>query len=151
MKFAAEKFSDVLPELRELIPLHWAEIAVHKDIPLDPDFDLYGKLAELGVFRLYTARTDNGKLIGYAGFFVRAGHMHYKGHTWAASDVIWLHPDYRQEGIGTALAGFWDEQLKLLGVHVVHVTAKVEHPALAYMLRGVGYKVVEAGYDKRLN
>lgn len=150
VKIAIEKLADVRDECRDLIEHHWREIAVWQDIPLDPDWVGYQRLEDAGVMIIYTVRTDEGKLIGYAVFLTRF-HLHYKQHSWALNDLIWVHPDYRDGKIGIKLAQFWENDLKSRGIHVVHVNTKTEHPALALVLRRENYKIVESGFEKRLN
>lgn len=156
LKYAAEPFAGVIEEAKPLLAEHWKEIAVYKDIPLDPDYAFYAKLSEIGALVVYTVRDEApakedglGILIGYSVFVLRP-HAHYRAHRWALNDLVWLHPGYRQLNVGRGLVKYWDADLKDRGVNVVHVNAKVQHPALAFLLKEEGYDVVEAGYEKRL-
>ena len=99
---------------------------------------------------IYTVRNETNQLVGYAVFFMRK-HLHYKGHSWAANDIICVHPDYRDGKIGTNLVQFWEQDLQARGIHVVHVNVKVAHPALGFVLRLEKYTTVEHGLEKRLN
>lgn len=148
-RFAVEKFADVIDQMKPLLDQHWAEIAVYPDIPLEPNYDFYKQADLVGLLRIYTVR-QNGDIIGYSVFCVRP-HVHYKNHSWAQNDVIWLHPDHRQQGIAQGLVRFWEDDLRLQGVSVVHVNAKTQHPALSFLLKSCGYNAVEVGFEKRLN
>jgi GNAT superfamily N-acetyltransferase len=149
--FAEEKMQDVLEEIQPLLAQHWSEIAVYKNIPLDPDYDLYRQADTAGFLVVYTAREEETKkLVGYSIFFLRR-HHHYINHTWAMNDIVWIHPDFRQQGFGREFVAFWNGKLRERGTHVVHVNAKVAHPALAYLLKSTMHTVVEAGYELRLN
>ena len=150
LRIGIEKLADVKNECDELITAHWREIAVWQDIPLDPDWVTYDALEKAGLLVIYTVRTENNKLVGYAVFIMRK-HIHYKGHGWALNDIIWVHPDYRDGRIGKRLVAFWEEDLKARGIHVVHVNVKVAHPALGLVLKIARYKTVEHGLEKRLN
>ena len=150
LKVAVETLADVKDECSELIAAHWREIAVWQDIPLDPDWASYELFEKGGGLVVYTVRNDYGKLVGYAVFFMRK-HPHYKGHSWAANDIVWVHPDYRDGKIGVQLVQFWEQDLKARGIHVVHVNVKVAHPALGFVLRREKYTIVESGLEKRLN
>jgi hypothetical protein len=77
--------------------MHWKEIAVWQDIPLEPHWEGYYALEKSGNMVVYTVRDDqnNNKLVGYAVFFLR-NHIHYKSHIWAANHLVWVHPDYRR-------------------------------------------------------
>ena len=150
LKIAVETLVDVKEECGDLIAAQWVEIAVWPDIPLDPDWSGYENLEKAGMLVIYTVRNETNQLVGYAVFFMRK-HLHYKGHSWAANDIIWVHPDYRDGKIGTNLVQFWEQDLQARGIHVVHVNVKVAHPALGLVLRREKYKTVESGLEKRLN
>ena len=150
LKIAVETLVDVKEECGDLIAAHWVEIAVWPDIPLDPDWSGYENLEKAGMLVIYTVRNETNQLVGYAVFFMRK-HLHYKGHSWAANDIIWVHPEYRDGKIGTNLVQFWEQDLQARGIHVVHVNVKVAHPALGLVLRREKYKTVESGLEKRLN
>ena len=150
LKIAVETLVDVKEECGDLIAAHWVEIAVWPDIPLDTDWSGYENLEKAGMLVIYTVRNETNQLVGYAVFFMRK-HLHYKGHSWAANDIIWVHPDYRDGKIGANLVQFWEQDLQARGIHVVHVNVKVAHPALGLVLRREKYKTVESGLEKRLN
>ena len=148
IRFAAESYADIIGDILPLLPEHWAELAVHKDIPLDPAYEFYSEMDKIGALKIFTARKD-GALIGYSIFVVRPRHAHY-AIGWAMNDIVWLHPDHRNEGVGTAFVGFWDAALRDLGVTLAHINAKVSHPALMYLLKKCGYVTIECGMEKRL-
>ena len=150
LKIAVETLVDVKEECGDLIAAHWVEIAVWPDIPLDPDWSGYENLEKAGMLVIYTVRNETNQLVGYAVFFMRK-HLHYKSHSWAANDIVWVHPDYRDGKIGANLVQFWEQDLQARGIHVVHVNVKVAHPALGLVLRREKYKTVESGLEKRLN
>jgi len=152
LQFAVEKVDDVRVEIQSLIEMHWEEIAVWQDIPLEPHWDGYYALEKSGNMVVYTVRDDqnDNKLVGYAVFFLR-NHIHYKSHILAANDLVWVHPDYRDGKVGRNLVNFWEKDLQSRGVHVVHVNVKVAHPALGLVLKWSKYKTVESGHEKRLN
>lgn len=148
--YQKERLGDFLHEIKPLLEDHYRELAVFQDIPLDPAYEEYVAADDAGKnFVIYTARCD-GKLIGYSAFFFRM-HNHYKKHSWAINDVIWIHPDYRQSGVGFGFERFWSEQLAALGIHVVQVSTKEQHPELAYLLKKTGYQHTDNMYAKRLN
>jgi ribosomal protein S18 acetylase RimI-like enzyme len=150
LKIAVETLVDIKDECQELIEAHWREIAVWQDIPLDPDWGVYQHVETAGMLVIYTVRNETNQLVGYAVFFMRK-HLHYKGHGWAANDILWVHPDYRDGKIGTNLVQFWEQDLQARGIHVVHVNVNVAHPALGLVLRREKYKTIESGLEKRLN
>jgi GNAT superfamily N-acetyltransferase len=115
IEFGVEKYHQVSEDIKDLIKLHYEEIAVNKDvIPLDPDWDRYKQLDDKGLILTVTAR-DDGKLIGYAIFFVTT-HLHYKSTYYANNDLLYLHPDYRKGLIGVRLITLSEKYLKEKGV-----------------------------------
>ena len=115
IKFGVERYHQVSEDIKELIKLHYEEIAVNKDvIPLDPDWDRYKALDDSGLIMTVTAR-DDGKIIGYAIFFVTS-HLHYKSTIYANNDLLYLHPDYRKGMTGIRLITLSEGFLKQRGV-----------------------------------
>lgn len=93
--FAWEPFPKLVPELKKLWPLHWREIALDQDfIPLDPDWDAYYGLHEVGILHILAARY-NGHLAGYV-FNVVGTHNHYVSTRFAHTEMFWLHPRFRK-------------------------------------------------------
>ena len=149
--FSLESYAGAILDFKKLFAMHWQENAVYKDIPLNPDYDTYQKIDELGSLAAYTARIGAGQeLIAYAVFLIRSSHLHYKEHAWAMNDIIWVHPDHRNLGIGNGLVDCWQADLKRRGIHVVHVNSKVAQPALGHLLKFRGYDNIELGWSKRL-
>ena len=146
--FAVETYDQIIEEIKPMLPEHWAELAVHKDIPLDPDFEFYRRAHEAGMLLFLTCRKE-GALIGYAIWVVKT-HPHYRAHTWALNDIVWLHPDHRGEKTGRAFVTFWEAEFTSRGVNVVHVDTKVAVPALFYLLKSCQYVTTSAGLEKRL-
>lgn len=147
MIFAITTIKEILEEAKPLLQKHWQEIAHYKDIPLDPDYDQYIKLEELGITRTFSARTKDGVLIGYAVFFVRP-HIHYRSCIMAHQDVIFIHPERR--GIGFFFIAFCDEALRKEGIQVVsqHMKSKF---SFGPMLERIGYELMDLVYVRRLN
>lgn len=147
MKFKSEKIADVLEEAKPLLLKHWEEIAHYKDIPFDPDYDQYIKLEELGTTRSFSARTEDGVLIGYAVFFVRP-HIHYRSTLMAYQDIIFLDKAHR--GIGFFFIKFCDDSLRSEGIKVVlqHIKAKFNWGP---MIERMGYELQDLIYTKRLD
>lgn len=148
--FATETFERVIHDIKPLLERHWQEIAVYPDIPLDPDYEIYKKLCDLGICEIYTARQD-GKLVGYAIYMFRRSHPHYARHGWANSDIVMVMPEHRNARVATGLYDLIESDMGAKGIHVIHTTTKTEHPELAQFLRARGHARVEEGFSKRLN
>jgi hypothetical protein len=149
MKFAKEKLSEILPEMLPLLESNHEEITGPRyQIPLEPNFELYLKLAELNIIHVFTVR-ENTELLGYALFFVQAP-LHYKNKLWALADIIYLHPKARGKFTAIKLLRFCEIELQKLKVFAIHTTGSVEHPALARVLEFLGHTRIEYGYTKIL-
>lgn len=146
--FAIETYDQIIGEIKPMLPEHWLELAVHKDIPLDPDYEFYAKASAAGLLTFMTVRKE-GALIGYAIWVVKA-HAHYKAHTWALNDIVWLHPDHRGMSTGRALVAFWEAEFRARGVAVIHVDTKISTPQLLYLLRSCDYDTTGMAMEKRL-
>ena len=132
-------------EAKALIANHWKEVAFHKDIPLDPDYEKYKQMEESGSLRCFTARAQ-GKLVGYSVYFVQT-HLHYKQTLYAMQDLMYIDPEYR--GRGMAFLDWCDSQMKEEGVQVsmLHVKVNLDYgPAL----KRIGYEPIDRIYGRRL-
>ncbi len=148
MQFQREPaITPLFNEMMPLLTLHWKEIAHFQDIPLEPDFETYAKLDEMGMLRTFTARDPEGKLVGYAVFFVKAN-LHYKSSIQAVQDVIFIDPTVR--GFGANFILWCDEQLREEKIDAVYHHIKAAHN-FGPMLERLGYSLVDLIYTKRLN
>ena len=148
MEFCVETYESVVEDIKPLLHDHWRELALYQEtIPLDPDFKQYKDLHDAGILRLYGARLD-GQLIGYAIFTVTERHPHYR-QRWAVNDIIFVHPDHRNFGVGSGLFNCFEADLRSGGPIVIHVAGKTEHPELAMLMHSRGYAHVEFGYSQR--
>jgi len=146
-----ERFSGIARELPPLFKRHWREIALNQDrVHLDPNWDQYYALDLAGTLRCLTVRS-NGVLVGYVFMFVFP-HLHYASTLWAASDIFWLDPAYRQGLAGFRMLRLTEKGLKELGVRVLHFNAKLHFEAsrgtIGKLLERMGYKPVETVYSK---
>ena len=147
--YKRESAIDCIPELEPLFEKHWEEIAHYKDIPARPDYPTYLAADAGGFLRLYTARTEDGVMIGYAVFFVRYN-IHYMDSLQAMQDLLFVHPDYRKGRVGIKLIQFCDDQLRADGVQVVYQHVKLNHD-FGPLLKRLGYEPVEMIHGKRLD
>ena len=111
----------------KLLNAHWEEVALNKDkIKLNPDYDRYYELEELGILKIFTVR-DSGSLVGYFACFVMP-HLHYKDHYFATNDVIYISPEHRRGFTALKLIKFAEGCLKEDGVSVLVVNTKSHKP-----------------------
>jgi GNAT superfamily N-acetyltransferase len=146
--YQQESLATCANDAKDLLYSHWEEIAVNKDvIKLNPDWDAYYNLEEVGILKIFTARSD-GVLVGYFVVLCRT-HIHYKDHIFAANDILYLHKDYRKGLTGAKLMKFAEKCLQEDGVSVLVVNTK-RHKPFDSLLEWLGYKHVENVYSKLL-
>jgi hypothetical protein len=145
-KFAVEQYMDVLPELRLLLPEHWAEIALDKGtIALSPDYATYEAMAKAGILHLVTARIVD-ELVGYHLSMIRA-HLHYKASLTCFTDVFYLKPEHRKGMTGYRMLKFFRDSVKERGVQKVYMGTKLAHD-IGPVLERLGFKPIERLYTQ---
>lgn len=145
IEYGSERVSEIWKEIYPLFEKHWDEISHFKDIPLEPDYDLYVKMDGLGMVRVYTAR-ENGVLIGYSVYLIRPN-LHYKSSLQANQDVIYIRPERR--GFGSKFIAWCDEKLREEKVQIVTHHVKEAHD-FSPVLKRMGYELVDKLYCRRL-
>ncbi len=146
--FAKELLTnDFIDEIRSLLFKHYEEISYFKDVPLNPDFEVYRQIESLGRLRIFVAR-DMDRLIGYNTMIVQ-NHPHYKDSKQAVQDLLFLDPYYRGLGFGEEFIYWVDEELKDEGVQYIirTVTNKVDY---SQMLGYQDYKEIGREFLKCL-
>ena len=89
-----EKFNGDFSEIRQLLDIHYQELALNKDkVPLDPQWDLYENHEDSGRL-VYVTLREEGELIGYVISIVAPG-LHYKTCLTAHMDILFVRPDKR--------------------------------------------------------
>lgn len=139
-------------EVQPLLFEHYDEIAHYKDIPLDPDHEGYVHIQAVGMLRIYTARTDTDKLIGYLAVFVTPN-LHYRSVKSANQDVLFLHKSHRGSRAGIELIRFAHRSLKAEGVCVLmqHVKARADLNIGPMLGRLLGYERIDEVWGVRLD
>lgn len=144
LTFQQERFVDLMPELPEIFYRHWQDIALDKDkIPLDPAWDEYLRLEQIGTLHIVTAR-EGGKLAGYIFSFVHP-HIHYKKSLTAWTDLMYLRREYTR-GFGVfrycRLILQSEKMLRDMGVQKRYLMTKVYHD-MTPLFQRLGYKFIE--------
>jgi GNAT superfamily N-acetyltransferase len=147
IKFQREPGPQIFEELIPLIHLHHKEISHYQDIKLEPDWEQYKRAEEFGVLRAFTARDEQGQLLGYSILFVKT-HLHHKSSLQASQDLIFIHPKHR--GFGGRFIRWCDEQLKKEGVQAVYHFVNQRHN-YGLLLERIGYDLVDLVYTRRIN
>lgn len=149
LSFQVERFADVLPEVKPLLPRHWEELALDKEsVPLDPNWQRYAELDGAGAISLVTAR-ENGRLVGYCYMILSPG-LHYRTCFEARMDIFWLSPEVRGHAMpGVRLFRAVEKELKRRGVQRVYFGSKL-HKDVGRLFERLGYRPVETWYSKML-
>lgn len=115
LTYQSERWPAVEAEIRALVPLQWAEIALDQDeIPLDPDWERYQKADEAGQLHFTTVR-DAGRLVGWY-INLLTTHPHYKTTLFAFLDIYYILPEYRLPQVGLRLFTEMEEAMRAHGV-----------------------------------
>lgn len=146
MQFAKEKIDGLQQELKPLLQAHWEQIALNQDkIKLNPAWDEYIKLNNLGVIHFYTVR-DNKELVGYF-CVVATKSLHYQDHIFASCDIIYVKKDKRAGMTGYKLIDFAEKDLKKNGVSLLSINTKT-HAPFDSLLERMSYNQTERLYTK---
>ena len=144
--FATEQWPDCLPELVQLWPAHWHEVAMHQDrIPLDPNYVEYERAYGSGQLHL-TAVRDQGRLVGYLTAIVRP-HLHYAHSLSAFYDLYYVLPSHRRGMVGVRLFTEAEKALKARGVERLFTGTKLSKDASAIFER-LGWEPAERLFVK---
>lgn len=143
-----ESLTEMLPELRPLLPLHYEELALNKDkVPLDPQYELYLERDAAGGVLLVTLR-DAGELVGYFIGFVSPG-LHYRTCLTCVMDIFYVRQDKRGGRAGIKLFRFVEEELKRRGVQRWVVGSKC-HMDASWLFELLKFERIEVYYSKWL-
>lgn len=146
IKFALEDFYSVREEVDELFYKHWEEVALNKDkIKLNPDWSFYETLHTTNQLGVYTARKE-GVLIGYF-VVVASAHPHYKDHTFARNDILFIDPDHRKGLLGYRFIKWVVSELTGIGISVVAINTK-NHKDFGALLERMDFTKAEQIYTK---
>lgn len=137
-----------LEELKPLFPAHYEELCVTKEYPLDPDYEMYERLAQWNMLRCIVCRMDD-ELIGYIVFIVKP-HLHYKSCKTATEDIYYVKKEHRRGKIGIKLFQYAEKVLKeMCGVNRIILHTKV-HLDNSRLFEYLGYKQTDKMFTKLL-
>lgn len=120
-----ETIEACLPELLQLWPDHWRELALFQDrIPLKPQISEYVARNRAGTLFLATIR-NNGWMAGYFICQVNPG-MHYGDTLTGTTDIFWIAPEYRDRGMFLPLYRCVERELRRRGVSAFYCGHKAK-------------------------
>lgn len=147
--YQVEDYSECVGESWLMLQAHYDEICTDKHVkPLDPDYERYEKLNELGMLRVFTVR-DDGVMVGYFVSVVAPG-LHYQQTMMALNDIMYLEPKYRGGTVGFRLVKLAVEDLKNLGADILTIHMKTDYPFRS-LLNKLGFHLTEENWEKVLS
>lgn len=147
VKYQRERLASVKDDILPLLKQDWDEIQHDKDkIPLDPNWELYQAVEDATVLRIYTARTQEDKLVGYIVFILTPS-MHSRSLTLAVCDILFLTKSRRKGMTGVRLMRFAEQEMIAEGVRWFQITTTESHPIDPVMKR-LGYRKTETRHEK---
>jgi len=150
MIYGIETFDSTYDELLPLIQEHHEEIDEYKEkLYVNIDKGFYQAIEGSGHLLIFTARTDDGKLVGYASFIIQRN-PHYQHTVFGINDAIFVKKEYRNTKAGVELVRRAEEVLKnKIGVEFITYHAKVKH-SLTRFFKKLGYRMHEHSYMKEV-
>lgn len=143
-----EPFAPFLEEVKPILPLHYAELALDQDkVPLAPQYHEYLRRDSQGMVLTVVMR-EAGELVGYFVGFVAPG-LHYETCLTLTLDIFWLKPEHRGQGGGAILFKAVEAEARRRGVQRMFVGSKT-HLDASYLFDKLGYTKVETFYTNWL-
>lgn len=148
---AIENFELAIPEIKELIGLHWSELALNKDtVPLSPQWDEYVRREKSGALFLATVRRD-GKIAAYYIAQVAPG-FHYSQTLTGTMDIAYVVPNQRQRGLAIPLFRTVEREMRRRGVKIWFSGWKTNNPlGMDKLLDAFGFTPADTYAVKRLD
>ena len=148
IEIVEQGFDDMYAAIAPLLPSHYLESARYRDIfKLNPNLDLYRKVADLGNFLGLVARVD-GALAGYSVNFLQ-NNLHYWDTFYAKNDLIFVAEEHRSSGVGVRLLRATEEAARKRGAKLLIMHAKTG-TALDQICPRLGYDDFEHLWSKVL-
>jgi L-amino acid N-acyltransferase YncA len=134
--------------MKELLPLHWEELALNRDaIKLDMFEARYAEMEAAGALMIVTARSA-GRLVGYFITFLLP-HLHYRSAgLMAHTDMYFVLKEFRN-GAGTKLILCVQEALKRRGVRKMYMSCKA-HLDQTRLFEALGFTLSDKMFTKML-
>lgn len=126
-----ESMEAIRDDIKPLLKEHWEVTVLYKDKlslednDVDETIEKYKRMEEEGLIHVITVRDDD-ELIGY-NFLVTFSHPHYNIQH-GTCDMMYVHPEYRGQGVGKHLIAFTEEYFGDLGGGVLSVNFKTFLP-----------------------
>ena len=127
-RYSEESFLEVIDDIKPLVKDHSEEVDVYQEVvQFNPDYDTYEAMAEMGIIKFYTARAEDGELVGYSVMMVNQN-PHYKDHLYGVNDIFYVHPDHRHTEVAPTLLKYTEDKMRELDVSVITMNMKTHQP-----------------------
>ncbi len=148
--FQIESFVACAPELMQLFPVHWNELAIFRNrMPLAPQYQEYARRERDGILFLATAR-QNGNIVGYYTAQCAPG-FHYQSTLTATQDLVYILPEVRNRGLALPLFRLVEKELRRRGVGLWYAGYKTRnHLGMATLLERLGFSAADTYMAKWL-
>ena len=148
MIYALESLHKVQDEIWPLFQAAWGEVDQLADhMELDPDWDKAKQMEDMGMWRTYTSRNEEGEMVGFICVIIQSL-LHSKGNYHAMTDVAYVKPEYR--GKFKTLLTLVEEDLKEEGVKWFSFVLK-SWDKRGKFLEDMGFTLFENTYQKKVN
>lgn len=146
-----ERVEDCWAEVMALATLHWEGTKTYRrHYPFKPDYEKFKFCNEQNIYHLFTVRTREKQLVGYAGFYV-AYSMHSQ-HLMATEDTFFLHPDHRGGRTALRFLQHIENQCQQWGVEELLFSHEQDNESgIHRLLNLLDFKPVIVQYSKRLS
>lgn len=142
-----EPFEKAMVDIYPLSLDHSAEVDKYMDkLEVNADLERFLQVESLGSLVTVAARDDDGEMVGYMAVFVTP-HLHYKDHLFASTDLLYVVPKHRKDGVASKMIALMEDHLKTLGVSVFAVAMKEDH-RFESLMKSVGFDKAEIIYSK---
>lgn len=141
-----ESLTENLETLKEILPLHWEELALNKDkVPLHPRYDIYLNNDAEGAILFATLRSK-GVLVGYYVGFT-GSELHYKTCSGLRQDIFYVHPEFRGVRGGVLLFKAVENEAKRRKIQRMIGVSKC-HADSSRLFDFLGYEKIETVHSK---
>lgn len=144
LAFAIERLGQMLPEAFSLWEAHWQETEGYRaEQGFRPNLEQYLAMEARGQFVEFTARGEDGRLVGHLGFV-----LHQSRHTCrpnAIEDYFYLAPEARKGLNALALLRYAVHELRALGMAQIGMSSKLTND-IEPLLRRAGFQCVAKLY-----
>lgn len=146
---ARERLAPNLSEFDRLGKAQWEETETYQAFPYNPNFKRYVDYNESGFHIWYAARNEAGEVVGHLGAYVNDS-MH-TGIRVASEDTLYLMPEYRNAGNGSAILKYVEADLLSMGIKEIRATTKLTNEKIGKVMFARGYQHVANEYVKVIN